>query len=127
MFGLFNTKKRKYARIAEKARELAEHHVREAKLEHERNRSIGGFKERSRADRRSGTERRCRRVPINFPDRRRLRDRRLANDRRVPLSVHGEENFEGRLRARGFNRERERLIELEEQNRVMRVDDLEGE
>jgi hypothetical protein len=128
MFGLFNSKKRKYAHIAEKARELAHQHVQEAKAEREESRlAVVAFQERSDSDRRMGTERRRRRVAIGFPDRRRNHDRRTGLDRRMPMAVNGENNFEGRLRSRGFARDRERLLELEEFNRAIRVEDLEQE
>ena len=122
MFGFF--RKRRYAKLNEKARKLAAERPHE-NLELRPRESIDPFKhptkldqfhERSRDDRRSGEERRhLESIQLLEEERRRTDDRRSGEDRRHRAKVVMETNYQGRQTARIHRRGDERLQELEDE------------
>ena len=115
MFGLFG-KKKKYAELSEKARQLAKEHVREAKEERRKEQGLlYTFREREASNRRSGVERRRFHIEIDFLERRDGGERRVRLDRRGAMSAESEPSFAGRIKSRELMHEREHQLYREEE------------
>lgn len=126
MFGFI--RRRRYARIIEKARNMAqtrEPMSRELQPRHEdpftHAGRIQGFKER-RGDRRA-EERRKRRLPV--AQERRSGERRCGLERRHSYTLRVEQNYHGRQLSRARRNERERLRRIEEELLELERRDLE--
>lgn len=121
MFGFF--RKRRYAKLNEKARKMAQARQHETVELRPRGNvdpfyhpdALGQFHERDRHDRRSGLERREHDEAPLVEERRSEGDRRSGEDRRQHPTLVLETNYEGRQVARSHRQADQRLLELEEE------------